>query len=151
MAITYEPIATLSGLGTFSSIPQTYTDLRLVGVTASGSQNIEWRYNGDSGTNYFTTFLESDGTNRLTTRLNSQTRTYGAYNHASGFGFYEIDIFSYTGNTFKSSISRFANDNNINGYTNISVSRWSSTSAITSITLLNNGGNPLTLYGIKAA
>jgi hypothetical protein len=150
MALTYEPIATLSGLGTFSSIPQTYTDLKLVGVTASGAQNIEFRYNNDASNIYSNRFMGTDG---VTNRANSTNgnRNYPSFNFATGFGFYEIDIFGYTGSLFKTSLARFFNDNNSNGEVAFSVGNWRSTAAITSITLLNNGGNPLTLYGIKAA
>lgn len=59
MPITYDPIATAnpSGLSTvtFSSIPQTYTDLRIVvsGYTApSGNPFIQMRINNASGADY---------------------------------------------------------------------------------------------------
>ena len=59
MATTYEPIAT-NTLGsaaaniTFSSIPATYTDLRVVVValTTNNNWNIELRLNSDSSTLY---------------------------------------------------------------------------------------------------
>ncbi len=63
MALTYDPIGnviTTSGQSsvTFSSIPSTYTDLRLVGnqiqnnSSGGGTQQLWVRFNGDTGTNY---------------------------------------------------------------------------------------------------
>lgn len=150
-AATYEPIATLTGIGTFTSIPQTYTDLRLVGTTASGAQNIEWRYNSDNSAFYSSTFLEGNGTAASSVRLTAQQQAYGAYNFSSGIGFYQIDIFGYTGSTFKTALCAFSNDVNGSGVVSRNVSIWRSTAAVTSLQILNNGGNPLTLYGIKNA
>ena len=63
MAKTYEPIATVDVSGvtsyTFSSIPSTYTDLRLVLLENPGC---EMYFNGDnSSSNYGTTFLSGNG------------------------------------------------------------------------------------------
>jgi hypothetical protein len=60
MATTYEPIATTT-LGTaaasitFSSIPATYTDLRLVVMCKLlAHQLLMFRFNSDTGSNYLT-------------------------------------------------------------------------------------------------
>lgn len=151
MAATYEPIATLTGTGTFTSIPQTYTDLRIIGRTDSGGQNIEWRYNGNSSSFYSNTFITGNGSTITSNRTTGQTQAYGAYSFVSGIGVYQIDIFNYTGSTYKTAICRFANDANGSGISGANVSVWRSTNAVTSIEILNNGGIPLTLYGIKAA
>lgn len=151
MAVTYEPIATLTGTGTFTSIPQTYTDLRIVGATDSGGQNIEWRYNSDASSLYSNTFLNGSGAVVTSVRLTNQAQVYGAYSFSSGFGFYEIDIFNYTAGGNKAALCRFHNDANGSGYITLTSSLWRSTAAITSISIQNNGGTPLTLYGIKAA
>ena len=68
MASTYEPIATTT-LGsaassiTFSSIPATYTDLRLVLVhTPSASTgNAQMQFNSDTATNYSYTYRQRIG------------------------------------------------------------------------------------------
>ena len=77
MTATYDPIATTT-LGsaastiTFSSIPNTFTDLRLVlfGVTlnATGTYN-QIRFNNDTGTNYSWTQLLGNGSAAQAQRL----------------------------------------------------------------------------------
>lgn len=151
MALTYEPIASLTGTGTFTSIPQTYTDLRIVGMTDNGGQNIEWRYNGNSSSFYSNTFVNANGASATSVRITDSAQAYGAYNFVSGYGFYQIDIFGYTGSTYKTALCQFSNDANGSGVVSRNVSLWRSTNAITSIEIRNNGGIPFTLYGIKAA
>lgn len=74
MAVTYQPIATstitagtASQTITFSSIPATYTDLRIVisGVTNAQGKVLYARFNGDTGTNYYTCelYAQSTGSN----------------------------------------------------------------------------------------
>jgi hypothetical protein len=74
MAPTYEPIATTT-LGTaaasitFSSIPATYTDLRLVVVAkAVSASTLDVRFNNDSGTNYSKTEISGDGSSAVSFR-----------------------------------------------------------------------------------
>jgi hypothetical protein len=152
MPLTYEPIASLTGTGTFTSIPQTYTDLRLVGRTDPGGQNIEWRYNSNDSAIYGNTFIEGNAVGTNSFRLNNQTQAYGAYNFSSGIGFYEIDILEYTSTSkWKTALCRFSNDVNGAGIVSRNVSLWRSTAAVTSLEIRNNGGVPLTLYGVKNA
>ena len=164
--MTYTPIATTT-LGsaassiTFSSIPATYTDLRLVFVgTATAADNLFIRYNGDTGANYSRTFIYGNGTSTASNRNTSVTYIIPA--QLNGLSttiprFYQMDIFNYAGSTYKTSLSMGAEDSNGgSGDVASSVELWRSTSAINSILLFpaNAGttfkiGTTATLYGIK--
>ena len=168
MPATYSPIATTT-LGSaastisFSSIPATYTDLRLVftGNCVSVSRYLIYRFNSDSGTNYSMTSLGGDGSSAYSIRRSSDT--YLFTNNYSGASdtipqLVTTDIFSYAGSTFKSSLSTVSNDKNGSGTVDRTVGLWRDTSAITSITIYYGGaladiaaGSTATLYGIKSA
>lgn len=170
MALTYEPIATTT-LGsaqatiTFSSIPSTYTDLRLVIIsrssdTASDNWQLKYQYNSDTASNYSTTRLVGTGAAASSSRNTAQTSNFidtAIPGTASTlWGFCAIDIFSYTGSTFKTSLNFLSKDLNGSGHTSQTICMWRSTSAITSIVLTPESGNfvsgsTATLYGIKAA
>lgn len=164
MAATYEPIATTT-LGsaassiTFSTIPATYTDLRIAFVPAggSGANSVFVQFNSDTGTNYSRTALYGDGATATSARNTTQTRiTYAAAMQATYPEFFSLDVFSYAGSTYKTCLGTQSSDANGSGYTASIVGLWRSTSAITSLSLNNNGGNfatgsIATLYGIKNA
>lgn len=163
-APTYVKLASpsLSGLSsvTFSNIPQGYTDLVLVtnsqNVTTSGYPYL--RFNGDSGTNYSTTFMVGNGSAASSSRYTSITELYLS-NNISGslttnFSFNCIaNIQSYSNSTtYKTVMSKEGNTNGVEA----SVGVWRNTSAITSILFAVSGGtfasgSTVTIYGIKAA
>lgn len=165
MAVTYEPIATTtlsstSSTITFSSIPGTYTDLRLVfnGNFSSGADQFKLRINSDSGTNYSSLWLYGDGS----TMSQDRATAAGFIDLSRGTGMntnienHTLDIFSYTGSTFKSMILRRSNDRNGSGQVSVNAAMWMSTSAITSINLFTDVysfavGTTATLYGILKA
>jgi hypothetical protein len=169
MASTYEPIATTT-LGTaassftFSSIPATYTDLKLVfvGTCTSTTHSTYIRFNSVStGGLYSQTYIYADGTSVLTSRYASQNQIsndgYALEISATIPELIEIDIFSYAGSTNKTFLSRVSQNRNGSGATGATVGLFRSTSAITSITLTSDFfatfaiGTTATLYGIKAA
>jgi hypothetical protein len=163
---TYEPIATQT-LGsaaatiTFSSIPATYTDLKLVLVVNTTSvdlRSIRLTFNADTATNYSTTRLSGDGStassNRSTTQANITPFT--SLTSSTIPTFYTFDVFSYAGSTNKTLLAQGSADLNGSGGVNSAVGLWRSTAAITTIGLALNSGNyntgtTATLYGIKAA
>lgn len=165
---TYEPIATTT-LGsaassiTFSSIPNTYTDLRLVLTGYNASTGNAWmmQYNSDTATNYSFTRLGGTGSAADSGRTTSTARIYigDIYNNNSNTipALATIDIFSYAGSTYKTALSNFSGDQNGSGSTISFVSLWRSTSAINTVVLKNDAGanfsagTTATLYGIKAA
>ena len=70
---TYTPIATTTGTGssgtiTFTSIPSTYTDLRIIlnGTETNATlYEFDMRYNNDSGNNYSLTWRSTSAINRI--------------------------------------------------------------------------------------
>jgi hypothetical protein len=165
MATTYEKIASTtlgssSATVTLSSIPATYTDLRLVFVPlGTSTQNMSMTINGDTGANYSWTNLRGDGGGTVySARAGSQSNinlTYGTSITTTNPNLYEIDIFSYAGSTYKTSLNKYSADKNGSGNLGVQAILWSSTSAITSVTFTattNFAANTiLTIYGIKAA
>ena len=161
MAKTYEPIATttLGGSGTFSftNIPNTYTDLRLIvrSIGTAATYTGRLRFNGTSST-YSDTVLYGNGSSAGSSKVTGDTcLTPGGW--ASSAGTLPIlityDIFSYTASVYKTTLMTFNNDKNGSGSVEYSVGLWLSTSAITQIDFIDTvaSGSVATLYGIKAA
>lgn len=163
MALTYEPIATttLSSAAssiTFSSIPSTYTDLRIIVTGAApigAGAYARLQFNSDTATNYSTTRLDAF------VSPNSVTHTNATFIRAAGSldvytNLVITDIFSYAGSTYKTCLIKSAADQNGVGRVTEIVGLWRSTSAITSILISIStpnfsAGTTATLYGIKAA
>ena len=160
---TYTPIATTT-LGssatsyTFSSIPGTYTDLVLVAsiVTNATYGGLGIQVNGDTGTNYSTTFINGTGSSATSNRYSNATQAYVYDSTVQNQVSPAIYNFQNYGNTttYKTFVGRW-NSTGSSDRVNGSVSLWRSTAAITSINLFANGtwqsGTTLTLYGIAAA
>lgn len=163
---TYEPIATTT-LGsaastiTFSSIPSTYTDLRIVLTETQTSGTWPYlQFNTDTGTNYSFTALLGSGS-----AASSFANTTGTFINFSGSNslsttipaFISIDIFSYAGSTYKTCLTTLSNDQNGSGWVTDTVGLWRSTAAINKVVFKMAGGGSFaagstaTLYGIKAA
>lgn len=167
MPATYEPIATttLSSAATsitFSSIPNTYTDLRIVLVVtgSSAASNVRVRYNSDTGSNYSSTWIRGNGTAAASSRRTGGSSLYFTETTATSTtipSFFTLDIFSYASSTYKTSLSTSSQDYNGSGTTETAVGLWSSTSAIDTILISTltaatfSIGTTATLYGIKAA
>lgn len=163
MPATYEPIATTT-LGsaassiTFSSIPSTYTDLRLVLVSISTTFP-QMRFNNDATALYSWTYVTGTGTAAQSGRFTSATEFYANTGQSATIpSLYTFDIFSYAGSTFKSFLNTQNNDKNGSGDVVAAVGLYRSTTAISRIDLLANiygttfsTGTTATLYGIKAA
>ena len=165
MPATYEPIATTT-LGsaassiTFSSIPATYTDLRVVFVatTSSTSGQVLIRYNGTTTTLYSNTNLYGTGSAAGSNRnanINTIDWMQGTFSTTLP-QMVTLDIFSYAGSTNKTTLATYNGDKNGSGYVQNSVFLYRNTAAIDTILLYANTGNfntgtTATLYGIKAA
>ena len=163
---TYEPINTITTAGsansvTFSSIPQTYTDLVLVANygTAANGQYVTLRVgNGsvDTGLNYSATYMGGGPGGYSSSRNSGVNSLYLGYvcdTSSSLISTSIINIFYYTSTERKSILTRTGNPNL---GTDAFVQRWGSNSTINIITLttpsttfLND--STFTLYGIKAA
>jgi hypothetical protein len=165
MPVTYEPIATttvsVQSTITFSSIPSTYTDLKLVWVgTVSLNGGVQVKLNSDAGGNYSLTLLSGDGSTAASVSSGSENKLYLAGYQAGTSSTVPttatMDIFSYAGSTYKTCLVSYSGDLNGSGYVERSVQLWRSTSAVNSLTMFNTGSGrnltgTATLYGIKAA
>lgn len=167
MPATYEPIATYTVTGsnllgttgvTFSSIPQTYTDLVLVytgSLTASSISQVQ--VNGNTALAYSTTVIGGNGTSSASTRLSGAAQSWlSAYAHQNGTqGNIIINFFNYSNTTTNKTMS-FRTNNAAVG-TDLGINLVRNTAAITSIKVYLDRaeyyviGSTFTLYGIKAA
>ena len=161
---TYIPIATQT-LGsaaasiTFSSIPGTYTDLRLVltGTCTSTATFVSAQFNGvTSGTLYSNTTLGGDGsTAQSANNTNNNSLPLGQFSQMQTTTptMFCLDLFSYSGATNKTMLFTGALDQNGSGGVEMAVGLFRSTSAITSIKIYAgavnlNTGTIATLFGI---
>jgi hypothetical protein len=170
MPTTYTLIAStvLSSPGsvTFSSIPQTYTDLVLQISSRTSRTNavdvICVRPNSNSSTVYSYTYLEASsgfpGSGNAGTGGTTEFRsgpTDGASATANTFGSSEIYIPNYTGSNKKAvSSTSFMENNSSTAYLQAVANLTQDTSAINSLLIfgLNNSfvaGSSFYLYGIK--
>jgi hypothetical protein len=160
MPATYEPIATTT-LGsaaasiTFSSIPATYTDLRVVLLnTTSAGADVYMTFNNDTATNYSLTNIVAAGAAVSSDRYAALTAHNVLYTSTTVPTMGIIDIFSYAGSTNKTMMFNASSDFNGSGYVIRGVGLWRNTAAITSIKLDASDfsiGTTATLYGIKNA
>jgi hypothetical protein len=158
---TYTPIATYTASGSqnsisFSSIPNTYTDLVLVlaGNATGGTDYPKIQVNGDSGTNYSDTQLYGTGSSAASYRESNQTSfVFATYPNTSSPTISRFNFMNYSNTTtYKTILARIDYPA---GNTNADVVLWRNTSAITSITISETNNfastSTFTLYGIKAA
>lgn len=171
MPKTYEPIAssvvgTATGTITFSSIPQTYTDLVLtanIRISGTGGEGASIRFNSDSGSNYSYTRIYAS---------NSVYSDRGSNQTLDEFGYYPGS--DSTSGLFGNAIAHFQNYSNTTTYKNYllrwnnsqtaglqhvgyTLGLWRSTAAISTIVITANVaknfvvGCSFNLYGIKGA
>jgi hypothetical protein len=171
---TYTRIGSTTASGgetsvTFSSIPQTYTDLVLVVNAHGNSANGNYIYsqwgNGsvDTGTNYSTTVMSgyvSGGSGaKVSTKFNTRSNfnmDYYATPATTPYSLRRLHIMNYSNTTtYKAGILR-ADRGDSTGGTDQTIGVWRSTSAINIITITIDqnsygSGSMFTLYGIAAA
>ena len=171
MATNYTQIGLTANVGSggassisFTSIPNTYTDL-IVKISTRWDSNSDGfsyiRFNGDSGNNYSYKVLYGDPQ----TPSAGSVSASGTDKSISGgsqwaswtsnvFGSIEVYIPNYVGSAYKTfSGDGFGENNATQTYPILSAGYWNSTSAITSITLLQASGafvqySTASLYGI---
>ena len=166
---SFESIATATGTGssptiTFSSIPSTYKhlQLRILGRTDNASTGalVEAFVNGDTGQNYAFHRLQADGTSASANggasqfSIQSLIRATGASAAANIMTASIIDIHDYTSTTKAKTIRSFYGfDFNGSGNVYLGSGLWTSTSAVTSLTLTAvanwTTNSVFSLYGIK--
>jgi hypothetical protein len=154
VALRTETVATATSSVTFASIPQGYTDLRVVVNYKMATINyINFQINGDTANNYSFTYLRGDGTSAVSGRAANIPVVAGS---AGGtFGILTTDFQSYSNtNIFKTILLRSSSGSN---EARANVALWRSTAAITSLTLMGDSpisfdiGTTFSLYGIANA
>lgn len=161
---TYTPIATYTASGTtgtisFTSIPQTYTDLVLTtsAQSSSGQRQQYIELNADTTQKYSRTILSGTGSSAISARDSNQFQTYLDYYAVVEGTFPNIvttNFMNYSNTTtFKTMITRA---NNASNGIDAIVHLYRSTSAISRIDIKLNAVNysavsTFTLYGIQAA
>ena len=164
MAVTYSLIQTITAsAGTaasidFTSIPQSYTDLKLVlSARNTGAENAVYvSFNGTT-TTYSARILFGNGASAASNSPTARTILYSNFSTdtASVFANAEVYIPSYTSSNQKSFHSDTAQENNgTTSYQIFLAGLWTGTSAITQLTLTGATGNfaqhtSASLYGIK--
>jgi hypothetical protein len=165
MANTYEAIATVTvGSGgaaniEFTSIPGTYTDLVIMTSmrgTDTSFQGWNLYFNG-SNTNLTNRYLLGDGSSASSGNFSAGYGGTVAGTNATASTFENSTVYipNYTSSNNKSYSSDNVAENNATlAYVNLIAGLWSSSSAITSVTLYPQVGNfaqysTATLYGIK--
>lgn len=158
IAIATQTLSSTASSITFSSIPSTYTDLRLVIVASltSGNDNLGLQFNSDTATNY--SFTTLGGTGALAQSARGTSVTTIDFNDrgsmSTQLSTFTSDVFSYAGSTYKTTLNTTSNDKNGSGTVERTVGLWRSTSAITSIKIFTFSattmaiGTTATLYGI---
>ena len=169
MANTFIKISTVTvGSGgaaniEFTSIPQTYTDLRMVfSIRSNRAADIDivyMRFNGAT-TNYTNRELYGSGSGAGSGTDTNMGISYcpGATATANVFGNGAVYIPNYTSANNKSSSAEVVSENNATqAFQALQANLWSNTAAITTITIIPAIGTLLnqystaTLYGIKSS
>lgn len=170
MPATYDKIATYTVTGTpasdytFTSIPQTYTDLFLVinvtGIRAFEGFRFQYGSSGsiDTTTSYSYTWLTGTGSAASSGRVSNANQGqfgWAAIGSSTGVATFTCNIQNYSNTTtFKTSINR---SSDAGSEASALVNLWRKTTAISDIKLFpSNGwtmgvGTTFNLYGIKAA
>lgn len=168
---TYEPLATTTfgsntANYTFSSIPNTYKDLVLVGrceMTGAGS-TVYCQLNGDTSSNYYQMSMERQWTvSAIQYTRGGPVNGFGLYGWSNGYPgnnysfMFETHFNNYAGGTKKTMLTESAAGSAPTSYVaqGIYSSMWNSTAAISSIKIYSNGadlfqtGTMFTLWGLK--
>jgi hypothetical protein len=162
---TYDAIATqtltsATGTVTFSSVPQTYTDLILVSSRQQASATrLLLRFNNDTSSLYSDTWITGEGANPFSGRDTGNAISIGGIWNGTTTTTWATNIthiMNYTNTTtFKSTLTKDANDKNGSGTVEAIVGLYRSTSAITTVNVVGGSnfaiGSTFTLYGIASA
>jgi hypothetical protein len=155
-------------LGSGGTIPQTYTDLKIVASirtnrTATNAENIRLQFNGDTASNYSWRYLDGNGSSATSVSGSANASILIAYadtdlNTSNTFGNLEIYAPNYTSSNAKSVSGDSVSENNASlGYQVLAAGLWSGTSAIASVKLFPQLGpnfmqySTFYLYGILKA
>jgi hypothetical protein len=163
--IAYNQLTTTATSFTISSIPATYSHLRIyTSVKTSRSAFIDpllLRFNGDSGSNYSYSLTEGEApTTFAGASAQSQTSAYWGRGAGASNGLLRgvgvIDIYNYANTNIKKTFNSVGGiDYGSGGNIVASIGAWESTAAISSITIIPAVGPNLVagtvfqIFGIK--
>jgi hypothetical protein len=157
VVIASQTLGTAASTITFSSIPATYTDLRIVLVNTTTASIIPaLRFNSDTTNNYSNNNLAADGSTVYSGLNTNTTELFFADSTSTSTTIpvlYIINIFFYTSSNRKNTLSISSGDLNGSGKVETNVGLWRNTAAITSVELRARSstwaaGTVATLYGI---
>lgn len=153
---------------TFSSIPGTYEHLQIRGIVrvttgTAGFNDLYFRFNSDSGSNYARHSLVggggsavSDGTASIIYGRAARNTVQRSGNTASCFGAFIFDVLDYSSTSKNKTIRSLAGgEEGASGSVSLTSSLWASTNAITSVTFTDESGltfaqySTFSLYGVK--
>jgi hypothetical protein len=164
------PIAYATSAGStssiqFTSIPQGYQDLMIVGYARAGNSvsgaSAYILINNNTSTNRSVTLLNGDGSSATSARYTGSTYEFafsipGASATSGLFSSSVSHILNYANTTtYKNILTRNALDQNGSGATQLTCNLLLSTSAVTSLNIINDGinnwanGTTFALYGIR--
>lgn len=152
----------------FTNIPNTYSHLQIRGIArvdntgTVGNDNVEARFNSDTGSNYDFHYLYGNGSSAGAGNGTNQTYMLcGKPSNASAtsgvFGGFVIDVLDYANtNKYKTVRVLTGVDNNGSGQMFFNSNLWRNTNAITSMSFFYQSqkfveGSQFAIYGIKAA
>lgn len=167
MPNTFTKIVSYTGNNlTFTNIPQTYTDLFIVGsvrdLTSGGGagQTLYMQFNSDSSSSYYSKWVEVNGSSSYASNSSAATGFRVGVVNSTGatsgaiFGNYYIYIPNYTSSNYKSYTSEYATENwSSLAYLGQDVGYWANTTAISSLSMGTgfalDSQSTVTIYGIK--
>ena len=152
--ISEQVLASAAASVTFSSIPQTYTDLVLevTYLNTTAASHLWFTLNGDSGTNYSRTRIYGDGTTAVSDRTSNVSYIDGIYADTTNRAVASVAIQSYANTaTYKTALFRQSNSASAAA---TFVGLWRSTAAVTSVTFTAGSsqiaaGSTFRLYGVR--
>lgn len=140
---------------TFSNISQNYQDLVIVGGAISSSDiSYNLQFNGDTSSNYSTTYLLGSGSAASSGRLSNGTKIEANGRTGTNGGVVKININNYSNTTTYKTV--LSGGGNAGAYVAYCAGLWRSTSAITSVTITPesgtiSAGSTFDLYAISPA
>jgi hypothetical protein len=157
VALQTQTLTSSAASVTFSSIPQTYTDLIIVAqIKGTANTYLNLRFNGDTGSNYSRTVLSGNGSTATSERRTNATVINTDYNETieTNFNYVNImQIMNYSNTNINKTV--LCRPNNAASGSGATVGLWRNTAAITSVSLVSNNnsfdsGSTFNLYGIAA-
>ena len=156
--IAWQSLSSATATVTFSSIPGTYRDLRLVvtGTSSVTGNNVVATFNGDSATNYSNVIMWGDGGSASSTTSSPRSNLYqnfAAYFDTTTPTVFTADILDYSATDKHKTMHTRAG--RAGAASEALAGRWASTAAITTIAVTQLGGNfnagsTFALYGVSA-